>query len=108
MNTSHENQDPRHPDDLPDRLVDIALAELVGGSVPPDFSSRIAAGRVRQPAALRQAPSTRGTRAFWVSLAAAVMLLVSVTAVMLPRLETLREASPGAVALRNVHDSQAA
>ena len=94
MNASHENQNPSQPDDLADRLLDVALAELVGGSVPPDLSSRIAADRVRQPAVPRQAPSTRPNRAFWVSLAAAAMLLVSVTIALLQPLQHVRDSAP--------------
>src|SRR5262245_61583552 len=81
MNTSNQNH--AQPDDLLDRLVDTALAELVGGAAPPDLSARIAAATIRQRASIAQPPKTRQDRAFWVSLAVAVMLLIGVTTVLL-------------------------
>lgn len=56
MNASHENQDPTNSDDLSDRLLNVALSELVGGNVPPDLSARIAAAKVRPAAVVAQAP----------------------------------------------------
>src|SRR5438034_8346953 len=91
MNASNQNHDPTAPDDLPDRLVDLALSELVGGNVPPDLSSRIAAATFRQTAAVAQVPRTRADRAFWVNLTIAVMLLICVTIVLLPPVRSGRQ-----------------
>ena len=98
MNTSNQNHDPTQSDDLPDRLVDLALSELIGGNTPPDLSSRIAAATFRQPAAVGQVPRTRQDRAFWVNLAIAVMLLIGVTIVLLPPVRSAREQSRPLVA----------
>ena len=93
MNASNQNHDPTQSDDLPDRLVDLALSELIGGNAPPDLSSRIAAATFRQPAAVAQVPRTRQDRAFWVNLAVAVMLLIGVTIVLLPPVQSARAIS---------------
>jgi secreted protein with Ig-like and vWFA domain len=91
MNNSNQNHDLTQSDDLPDRLVDLALSELIGGNAPPDLSSRIAAATFRQPAAVGQVPRTRQDRAFWVNLAIAVTLLIGVTFVLLPPVQHARE-----------------
>ena len=109
MNASNQNHDPTQSDDLPDRLVDLALSELVGGNAPPDLSSRIAATTFRQTAAVAQVPRTRQDRAFWVHLAVAVMLLISVTIVLLPPIQSARQLSRAVVKeaglnLQNHHD----
>ena len=90
MNTSNETHDLTQPADHADRLLDVALSELVGGNLPPDLSARISAATVRQTTVARQAPRTRGKRAFWASLAVAVMLLIGVTIVILPDIQTAR------------------
>src|SRR6188508_422947 len=93
MNTSNENHDPTKIEDLHDRLLDVSLAELVGGSSPPDLSSRIAAATFRQPAAVGQVPRTREDRAFWVHMAVAVMLLIGVSVVLLSPFPAARDNS---------------
>src|SRR5215216_6815583 len=93
MNTSNENRDPTQPDDLSDRLVDVALAELLGGAAPPDLSAQIVAATSRQPAAIARAPRTHSKRAFWASLAVAAALLIGVTFALLPPIRSGREAS---------------
>src|SRR4051812_14859346 len=93
MNTPNETHDFAQPADPPDRLVDLALTELVGRSAPPDLSSRIAAATFRQTAAVVQVPRTRQDRAFWVHLAVAVMLLIGVTIVLLPPVQSARESA---------------
>src|SRR4051812_41753200 len=97
MNTFHQIEELPQPDDHPDRLLDVALAELVGGAAPPDLSSRIAATTSRQPAAVGPVPRTRQDRAFWVNLAVAVMLLIGVTILLLPEVQSARERNHGAV-----------
>jgi Ca-activated chloride channel family protein len=93
MNTTNQNHDSTTPEDLPDRLVDLALSELVGGHAPPNLSSRIAAATFRQPAAVGQVPRTRQDRAFWVNLAVAAMLLIGVTIVLLPSFQSARQSA---------------
>jgi Ca-activated chloride channel family protein len=113
MNASNQTHDPPAPDDLPDRLVDLALSELIGGNTPPDLSSGIAAATFRQPAAIGQVPRTRQQdRAFWVNLAIAVMLLIGVTVVLLFPFRAARENSSAvanvaelAKQLQNHHDA---
>jgi Ca-activated chloride channel family protein len=108
MNTSNENHEPAQSENLPDRLVDLALSELVGGNTPPDLSSRIAAATFRQPAAIGQVPRTRQDRAFWVNLTIAVMLLIGVSVVLISPYRAARERSSNvadlAVGLQNHHD----
>jgi secreted protein with Ig-like and vWFA domain len=110
MNTSNENHELAKIDDLPDRLVDLALSELIGGNTPPDLSSRIAAATFRHPAAVGQVPRTRQQdRAFWVNLAIAVMLLIGVTVVLLSPFRAARKKSfhvaDLAGGLQNHHDT---
>src|SRR5436190_16957119 len=105
MNTSNQDHDLTTTNDVPDRLVDLALSELIGGDTPPDLSSRIATATFRQPAAVGQVPRTRQDRAFWVNLAIAVMLLIGVTIVLLPPVRSSREPGNGLVAdLTNSND----
>jgi Ca-activated chloride channel family protein len=112
MNTSNQNHDPAQPHDLPDRLVDLALSELIGGNTPPDLSSRIAAATLRQPAtpaAIGQVPRARQQdRAFWVNLAIAVMLLIGVSVVLVPSFHAARKTPPRVARLgaefQNHHD----
>src|SRR5262245_29384200 len=111
------NQDHNHiqPNDLADRLVDTALAELVGGAAPPDLSARIAAATSRQPAApasaaaITQPPRTRRNRAFWASLAIAATLLIGVTFTLVSHLHSKREGAlvvaELAKQLQNHHDA---
>src|SRR4051794_27265721 len=98
MNTPNETHDFAQPADPPDRLVDLALTELVGRNAPPDLSSRIAAATFRQTAAVVQVPRTRQDRAFWFHLAVAVMLLIGVTIVLLPPIRSARQQANGLVA----------
>ncbi len=41
MSQINSNHDPVPFADLPDRLMDCALAEMIGGETPPDLTSRI-------------------------------------------------------------------
>src|SRR2546423_15738 len=92
MNASPENHDSAQLDDLPDRLIDVALAELIGGKSPPDLSAQITAATTFRPTAVvAPAPRMRATRAFWASLALAIMLLVGVTIVVVPQVRSARE-----------------
>jgi Ca-activated chloride channel family protein len=116
MTASNENQDPTHIDEQHDRLIDIALREVVGGEASPDVSARIlaanlspavatvgAASRAAQPE-----PRTR-KRAFWASLAVAAMLLVGVSIALVPALQshvrTSAKHSGRASRLGSVHES---
>src|SRR5690349_5659174 len=93
MNTPNPNH--VQSDDLADRLVDTALAELVGGGAPPDLSAQIAATsrQLAAPAATSQPPRTRRNRAFWAALAVAAALLIGVTFLLLPPIHSLRSKS---------------
>jgi Ca-activated chloride channel family protein len=97
MNASNENQDPANLDDGHDRLIDIALREVVGNETPPDLSARILAADPSPAAATVAAPNrvaplqprTR-RRAFWATLAVAAVLLVGLTLAIRPRLQVAR------------------
>jgi secreted protein with Ig-like and vWFA domain len=94
VNASNENHDPSQSDDPRDRLIDVALAELIGGQAPPDLTSQIAAtANIRQLAATRQAPRSRGYRTYWASLAVAVMLLIGVTLAIVPTIQSTKESA---------------
>ncbi len=86
MNPSPENQDATQFDDLPDRLIDLGLSELVGRKTPPDLSARILAAQplhtryTSMPAAINRELSSFK----WFSLAIAAMLLVGLTTLLLP------------------------
>jgi secreted protein with Ig-like and vWFA domain len=76
MNSSNENNEPTQLADPNDRLIDSALAELVGGQTPPDLSNRILAAKAPPEAVVAPVPRTRKTRAFWATLAVAAMILI--------------------------------
>ena len=96
MNASHENHQPTPTDDLHDRLLDVALTELISGHTPPDLSSRIAAALQPTPVArVRRAPINR---TFWTHLAIAMLLLVGVTFALMPPVWSTREAYTRSVA----------
>ena len=61
MNESNQNHEPTTIDDLHDRLVDRALAEVVGDETPPDFR-RTHLGRHRCEANRRTAAPTNFAR----------------------------------------------
>jgi Ca-activated chloride channel family protein len=83
-----ENHGPADPGD---RLLEIGLAELVGGAAPPDLSTRIAAASTMRPTpVVAQGRKKREGRAFWVQLAVAVMLMIGVTIALVPRLHNAR------------------
>jgi Ca-activated chloride channel family protein len=88
MSSPNQNHEPVQLDDLSNRMVDVALAELVGGHAPPDLSNRISAENIRQTASARPAPRTRKSRAFWASLAVAAVLLIGVTMAVLPAFQS--------------------
>ena len=58
MNASNENHDPTQLDDFPDRLIDVALSELVGRKSPPDLCAQISAATTFRPMAV-VAPAMR-------------------------------------------------
>ncbi|HEY3395640.1 MAG TPA: hypothetical protein VGK58_23260, partial [Lacipirellulaceae bacterium] len=97
MTTSNENQDPITVDEQHDRLIDIALREVVGNETPPDLSAKILAANLSPAAAsvgaasraAQPEPRTR-KRAFWAALTVAAMLLVSLTLVTRPPTENAR------------------
>ncbi len=108
MTASNENQDPANLDDTNDRLIDIALREVVGNESPPDLSARILVANVSPAAATVAAasgsielaevraatpePRTR-RRAFWAGLAVAAMLLVGLTLALRSPFEQARKAT---------------
>jgi Ca-activated chloride channel family protein len=104
MNASNDNHEPTTLDDFCDRLADRGLAEIVGREIPPDLRERILAAAVPVGAAsgstefaeVRSAIPTlkRGPRrAFWGGLATAAMLLVGATMLLLPDVQSARQAT---------------
>ncbi len=92
---SESDHQPVDVSELHDRLLDTALAEVVGGKTPPDLSTRILeAERVSpstppySPAKLR--PFGRRRR-YWIEAAVAVSVMLVIAALMLPSLESPRE-----------------
>jgi Ca-activated chloride channel family protein len=79
MNETNQNHEPASVADLHDRLVDRALAEVVGGESPSDLSARI----VSRHATPRVGDSRSTSRRWHVALfAIAATLLVAVTVVL--------------------------
>jgi Ca-activated chloride channel family protein len=80
MNDSHQNHDPA---DLHDRLMDQALAEVVGGETPPDLSAKI----LDQVIAHKSEPATTPRRSLtavgWTILTLAASISIVATAVYL-------------------------
>jgi Ca-activated chloride channel family protein len=95
MNASNDNHDPTTIDALHDRLVDRALAELIGHDAPPDLSARILKEPAATPLKLQTAAgSGRARRRPWLALAVAAVLLVGVSiALILPDAANMREAA---------------
>ena len=78
MNSNSENHEPTSTDELADRFIDRALAEVIGGETPPDLSEQILAGkRPSSHAAAEAAVQRRFGRRMWISLTAAAMVLVA-------------------------------
>src|SRR3954467_4963713 len=90
MNASNHNYDPASSDDPSDRLIDVVLSELVGGQAPPDLSSRITAAFV-QAGPISPASKYRRSRAVWISLAVAGMLLIGTPILFLSTIQHHRE-----------------
>ncbi len=84
MSAVNENHEPVQLDDLHDRLLDTALAELIGQRVPPDLSGRIAtvheAARATRPEVVATGRRSHPFR--WFSAAVAAMLLVGVASLL--------------------------
>jgi secreted protein with Ig-like and vWFA domain len=85
MNTSSDNHEQSSIDDLHDRLVDRALAEVVGNETPPDLTARILSADY-QPSPLKGesavVPSSR-RRLRWMFAAIAATLLIATSVVLL-------------------------
>jgi len=75
MTAPNESHEPVNVADLDDRLMDRALAELVGGDTPPDLLERILTVRAAAPTGDRRTPLA------WAKplLAVAALLLVACT-----------------------------
>ena len=94
MNASHENHQPTPTDDLHDRLVDVALTELISGHTPPDLSQKITAAFEQAPMPT-PALATRRRTAVWLGAAIAAMLLIGVSiTLMKPGFEYPTAATP--------------
>src|SRR3954447_22178702 len=91
MNAPNQNHNVTLTGDHPDRLIDIALAELVGGATPPDLTSRVLPDKVQPLAAAPKRHRTQTKLGFWVSFAAAAVLLAAATLALLPDLRNERE-----------------
>jgi Ca-activated chloride channel family protein len=101
MNAPNEKQESANLDEQYDRLIDIALREVAGNESPPDLSARILAANLSPVAATVGAavravspePRTR-RRAFWATLAVAAILLVGTTiALLMPAVQATRESA---------------
>ena len=79
MKSPQENHQPASVADLQDRLIDRALAEVVGGDTPPDLSARIVAQRATLSSGVSRVRSHRWQIAL---LVVAATLLVAVTIVL--------------------------
>jgi len=93
MSTQPDNHEPTTVSDLSDRLVERALAEVVGGETPPDLSELILAGK-RPSAHVMEERVTRRrlSRRAWLTLAVAAMLLIAAVPLLWPALRgTQRE-----------------
>jgi hypothetical protein len=100
MNASNENQEPANLDQQHDRLLDIALREVVGNEAAKDLTPRILAATLNPAAASVAAPTQAAPppprtrkRAFWATLAVAAMLLVGASLALLPALQSSRQAA---------------
>ena len=80
MSQTNSNHDPVPFADLPNRLMDCPLAEMIGGETPPDLTSRILA---RSEAIQAESPTTVSHQLVtirWTVLAtAAAISLIAVT-----------------------------
>ncbi|HJQ82154.1 MAG TPA: von Willebrand factor type A domain-containing protein [Lacipirellulaceae bacterium] len=100
MNAHNENQDLANLDDGHDRLIDVALREVVGNETPTDLSSRILAANLNPAATTVAAPNPAAApqprtrrRAFWATLAVAAMLLVGATLLLQPGFQAVHESA---------------
>ncbi len=84
MNTQNDNHAPVSVGELNDRLMDIALAERVGGVSPPDLSARILAAREEMQIVPSEPKRVRDQRypLRWFAAAVAATLLVGATTVL--------------------------
>ncbi len=98
MNTNDQNHEPAHLDDLHDRLVDRALAEVVGKETPPDLSVRILTSNpIATPVRMSEAVSSnRFLRLRWIELVVAASVLVAIAALLLPATYSVRETARSA------------
>ena len=81
MNIQNDNHAPSSIDEPQDRLVEVALMELVGGAMPPDFSARILAASNRARSVQCVPKQSRGEAhpVRWFVAAIAAMLLAGGT-----------------------------
>src|SRR4051812_13380870 len=91
MTLSNQNWDHAHINDHADRLMDVALAELVGGKSPPDLTSRMLPDQIQPLANSPKRYRTPTKLGFWVSFAAAAMLFAAATLALLPDFRNARE-----------------
>ncbi len=90
MNAPNENHAPTTTDDLHDRLLDVALTEVIGGKTPPDLQSRIA-HTFQEEQLVTPIPPARPTRITWARVAVAATLLVGMSMLLWPTLRNSRE-----------------
>src|SRR3954463_11208712 len=91
MNVPNKNHNVTLTGDDSDRLIDVALAELVGGATPPDLTSRVLSDNVQLLAATPKRHRTQTKLGFWVSFAAAAVLLAAATLALLPDFRNARD-----------------
>ncbi len=100
---SESDHQPVDTNQLHDRLLDTALAEVVGGKAPPDLSARILEADRPSPATPSHAPAKLRPfgrrRRYWIEAAVAVSVMLVIAALMLPSLESARETAHPARAL---------
>jgi Ca-activated chloride channel family protein len=92
MTPSNEDHEANDVVDFHDRLMDSALAEVVGGHTPPDLKDRIlAASASAQPTAVEYLARRQFLRWSWIGLAVAASLLVCGSVLLLPSWQNLRQ-----------------
>jgi secreted protein with Ig-like and vWFA domain len=105
MSAANENHEPVQLDDLHDRLLDTALAEVTGQRVPPDLSGRITAAH-EATLATRPEISASGWRLHhfkWMGVAVAATLLIGIALLFAQSTLNTRQLARNAAPVTEVH-----
>jgi hypothetical protein len=108
MTPSNEDHEANDVVDFHDRLMDSALAEVVGGHTPPDLKDRIlAASASAQPTAVEYLARRQFLRWSWIGLAVAASLLVCGYGLLLPSVQSTRQTAGRSAGRESVRIDQA-